>query len=92
MKETCPICGKIFICRCNFQIYCSKQCCKNAQKIKYAKRKPNPPPAKTLNQIAKEADACGLSYGKYKLQLKSGKTFEELKAAYEARKAGEGNN
>ena len=37
--------------------------------------------------MALEASECGLSYGKYKQALENGKTYEELKAKYEAEKA-----
>ena len=48
--------------------------------------KPKKPPKKTFNELVAESDACGMSYGKYKVALKSGKTFEELKAEYEKQK------
>ena len=37
--------------------------------------------------MALEASECGMSYGRYKLALEQGKTYEELKAAYEEEKA-----
>ena len=51
----------------------------------YKKGKPTKPPKRksTLDQITKEAAECGLSYGKYRAYLNMGKTYEELKAAFE---------
>ena len=91
-KKKCKFCGKTFETTCPAQIYCSGACryanertnrTKQAPPILRAKKK-----KKTIDDYIAESEACGLSYGKYKAQLRLGKSFEELKAAYEEKKAG----
>ena len=83
--RNCIVCGKAFQSTHPAKKYCSPECAgvKRAKKV----HKPKKPPKKTFDEIVAESDACGMSYGKYKLALKSGKTFEELKAEYAAKKA-----
>ena len=50
-----------------------------------SKPEPKPKPAKSFDDYAREADECGLSYGKYKVALKLGKSYEQLKAEYQRR-------
>lgn len=92
-KKKCKFCGKTFETTCPAQIYCSgacryanerANCTKQAPPILRAKKKKK----RTIDDYIAESEACGLSYGQYKAQLRLGKTFEELKAAYEEKKAG----
>ena len=80
----CIVCGKPLNSTHPAKKYCSPECAgvKRAKKVP----KPKKPPKKTFDEIVAESDACGMSYGKYKVALQSGKTFEELKTRYETRK------
>lgn len=98
----CAWCGDKFTQKKVNQIYCSHICCRLAYnkrrrderaaakaELKKLHRKifgERKKITSTLNQVAREADECGLSYGKYKVQLKMGKTYEELKTEYESRR------
>lgn len=99
--RTCAHCGDIFLPTTHQQIYCSKKCCilaqnkRNREERASAKKELNDLKKETFvenkkttsfEQISREADECGLSYGKYRAQLMLGKTYEELKAAYESRR------
>jgi len=79
--KTCPVCGKQFKTTGKTKIYCSADCRDSKPETVCIKREPSP-----FDIRIKEADACGLSYGYYSAQLRLGKTFEELKAAYEMRR------
>ena len=81
MKE-CIVCGKPLNSKYPAKKYCSPECAGVKRAPKVPKKKPN----KTFDEIVAESDACGMSYGKYKLALKFGRTFEELKAEFEAQK------
>lgn len=82
--KICPFCDKEFKTRYKHQIYCSAQCHKKKViadcSATYKKHVSSP---SNFDERIKQADACGLSYGNYVAQLRLGKTFEELKAAYE---------
>ena len=98
--KPCKFCGKVFEAINPNQIYCSVDCRYEhtlaESKKKTAERKNPAPPIlrakkkkkRTIDDYIAESEACGLSYGQYKAQLRLGKTFEELKAAYEEKKAG----
>lgn len=99
--KKCAWCGDNFLPTNESNIYCSKNCSRLAinkrardkraaekkeletlNKEIYGERKE---PTVSVEQLAREADDCGLSYGKYKVQrFTYGKTYEELKAAYES--------
>lgn len=79
--KICPACGKQFKTYSKNRIYCSAVCRDAKLETVCIKREPSP-----FDKRIKEADACGLSYGHYSAQLRLGKTFEELKAAYELKK------
>lgn len=79
--KTCPVCGKQFKTNSKNRIYCSTVCRNAKPETRCTKREPSP-----FDIRIKEADACGLSYGYYSAHLRLGKTFEELKAAYELKK------
>lgn len=83
----CIVCGKPFQCKNSLAKYCSRECAgvKRAKKVPKTKKTPT----KSFNELVAESDACGMSYGKYKVALKSGKTFEDLKTEYEIQKARE---
>lgn len=99
IEKICPNCGKTFATIRYNQVYCDKYCKKEFdykanQALKSEKKtiepvkKPakNAEPTSNLDTLINEAEACGMSYGQYKAQIKFfGKTFEELKAAYERR-------
>ena len=76
--KICPVCGKQFKTNSKNRIFCSTVCRDAKPETRCTKREPSP-----FDIRIKEADACGLSYGYYSAQLRLGKTFEELKAAYE---------
>lgn len=78
----CIVCDKLFQSLIPHAKYCSLECAG----LKRVKKAPKKKPKKTFDEIVKESDACGMSYGKYKVALQSGKTFEELKAEYEIQK------
>lgn len=71
----CEHCGKKFVPRNANQRFCCKSCGATFRATHRSKSKP----VKTLEQWQVEAAACGLSYGKYRAALASGKSFEELK-------------
>lgn len=75
LKIACKHCGKKFVPRNANQRFCCKSCGKTFRATHRSKSKP----VKTLEQWQVEAAACGLSYGKYRAALASGKSFEELK-------------
>ncbi len=80
----CIVCGNNFKTRHMSDKYCSPECA-----IKYNKPKPRPKKKKNnFEHRAREADECGLSYGKYQAALRHGKSFEELKKEYEIKKYG----
>lgn len=91
-KKKCKFCGNMFETNIPNQIYCSGAC-RSANTL--AESKKQAPPVivrekkknRTIDDYIAESEACGLSYGKYKAQLRLGKTYEELKAAYEERQA-----
>ena len=83
--------SKIYICEVCGSSYRLKQGgsrlhCPDCYRESKTTSNPKPKPAprlKSLDDYAREADECGLSYGKYKVALKLGKTYEQLKAEYE---------
>ena len=82
---------KIYICEVCGSSYQLKQggsrcLCPDCYRESKVTPKPKPKPApriKSFDDYAREADECGLSYGKYKVALKLGKTYEQLKAEYQ---------
>ena len=98
LLKKCVVCGKEFRAGQPFAKYCSDECQKLARQQllesvtkqtfevdgfnNFCKSLPKNP---LLDKHIKEADACGLSYGQYKAQLRLGKTFEELKAQHDRR-------
>ena len=98
LLKKCVVCGKEFHAGQPFAKYCSDECRKLARQQllesvtkqtfevdgfnNFCKSLPKNP---LLDKHIKEADACGLSYGQYKAQLRLGKTFEELKAQHDRR-------
>lgn len=85
-NKVCPTCGKRFNTVRAEQQFCSMQCCGVGIKLHKPKEKQKCPSHFELR--AREADECGLSYGKYTAQLRLGKSFEELKKEYEIKKYG----
>lgn len=85
----CAYCGKEFKPASNFMKYCSVECQKKANDAKKHEESKSPfakPKESFLDKWIDEANACGMSYGQYKAQIQIfGKTFEELKAAYDRR-------
>lgn len=89
-EKYCVVCGKKFTLT-NYRYSAKRTCsaaCRAKRKSVYAKDRYikellKTPRHKTLWDYAREADECGLSYGKYRAALNMGKTYEELKAAYE---------
>ena len=79
--RTCDICGEPLT-SSGSGITCDV--CRNNRDLYHApKPLPKKKPAKSFDDYAREADECGLSYGKYKVALKLGKTYEQLKAEYQ---------
>ena len=84
-NKTCEICGAEL--PKGRQKYCSNECLKFADKKHshgrrtYCEftRKKRDPNRKTIEQWNREARQCGMSYGKYRAAINSGKTFDELK-------------
>ena len=84
---------KIYICEVCGSSYQLKQggsrcLCPDCYRESKVTPKPKPKPApriKSFDDYAREADECGLSYGKYKVALKLGKSYEQLKAEYQRR-------
>ena len=91
----CAICGKEFEVHSNHKKYCSEKCAYEAIKARNRKQyyknkiqreiydemsmelqKKKVP----LEQLIKESQELGISYGKYRALLNMGKTYEELKA------------
>ncbi len=76
-ERVCPLCGSTFVLRGNYQKYCSPKCQKTAAREAAAERKrqarkieakpktDNPSP---LSVIAREANAAGMTYGRYVAQ------------------------
>lgn len=87
--RNCVVCGKTFQATHPRKKFCSPECAGIKRAKKVPKKRTKQILNKTFDEIVSESDACGLSYGKYKLALKTGKTFEELKAEYEAKKSGD---
>ena len=89
-KKKCLFCDKTFWTTVEQKKYCCIKCRTkaNAEKAKHTGQnsKSKIETGKTLEDYAREADECGLSYGKYKAQLRLGKTFEELKAEYDRKR------
>ena len=81
--KKCKQCGKEFEVTHHLQVYCSVECRIEAEKNRKKKKKSR---QSSLNEVARQADECGLTYGKYRVMLRMGKTYEELKAEYEVRK------
>ena len=90
----CPVCGKSFE-TYGPRKYCSLDCrheaiveygrrwkenCKLISSQRVAEVKPQI--VTSLEDKVRQAEQCGLSYGKYTAQLRLGKTFEELRAAH----------
>ena len=78
-NKNCPLCGKKFIPRNSKQKFCNNPCnskmlSKKTYSYKLIQRK-----AERLNELIRQADELKISYGKYRVLLNSGKTFEELK-------------
>lgn len=71
-RRTCPTCGHVFqVVSTSEKKFCCSTC-----KVNF---KPNDK-KKTLEDWAKEARACGMTYGKYRAAVEHfGKTFDELK-------------
>lgn len=90
-KKKCKFCGDWFETDQPNQIYCSAECRRDYDLEKHKKQAPviviEKNKKKTIDDYIAESEACGLSYGQYKAQRRLGKTFEELKAAYEERQA-----
>ena len=93
--KKCAICGKEFEVHSNHKKYCSEKCAYEAIKARNRKQyyknkiqreiydemsmelqKKKVP----LEQLIKESQELGISYGKYRALLNMGKTYEELKA------------
>ena len=80
VKRKCRACGAEFLADVSGdRHYCSLECFRSQQPG--ANRKPT-----RFEVVARQADECGLSYGMYRAQLSLGKTYEELKAAYDKKK------
>ena len=60
-EHVCKWCGNLFVSGSPHGDYCSNSCRKKAYKA-YA---PKNTKKKTINEIVKEADALGMSYGQY---------------------------
>ena len=72
----CKQCHEYFLPRTAQQQFCSKSCA-----VKYRRRNQPPrEPNQSLSQWIIEARECNLDYGTYRALIRSGKTFEELKA------------
>lgn len=71
----CDNCGQSYQPTSPAQRFCCKSCVETFRATHQSK----PKPVKPLEQWQNEAAACGLSYGKYRAALASGKSFEELK-------------
>ena len=88
MIKTCKYCRKVFETNLKIKIFCSPRCSyksrlKNIDSNRFFERE-DPEKIATrnqrLNQYIKEANECGLSYGKYRmLRDVYGKNFEEIK-------------
>lgn len=89
-KKKCKFCGDVFETDQPNQIYCTAEC-RSDYELEKKKKAPvivkEKKVKRTIDDYIAESAACGLSYGKYKAQLRLGKTFEELKAAYNERQA-----
>lgn len=72
----CDNCGHPFTPRNANQRFCCKSCADH-HSLNHTPCRCEP--VKSLEQWQNEAAACGLSYGKYRAALASGKSFEELK-------------
>ena len=89
--KTCKICGKKFVSAIENQVFCSTKCRNTYDDLQYSSnqdtrktgfyfsQKPRPKSGKSIEQWNHEAIQCGMSYGKYRAAIQSGKTFEELK-------------
>lgn len=91
-KKKCKFCGDVFETDQPNQIYCTAEC-RSDYELEHNKEKAPPivrekKKKRTIDDYIAESEACGLSYGQYKAQRRLGKTFEELKAAYEEKKDG----
>ena len=81
---TCKFCRKRFSTSTKGQKCCSVLC---SRLLKSGTELPSTElPAQSFEETARRADECGLSYGKYQAALRLGKTFEQLKQEYEAKK------
>lgn len=75
MKE-CEICGAEFKMQTNSQRYCSEDCRREGKALHERERRrlarePNPVPEHdSLSEIARKANALGLTYGKYVAMMK----------------------
>ena len=78
-ERSCLICGKKFIPRDKRQIYCYNPCTRKPLNKKTYSYKAIQRKAEHLNELIRQADELKISYGKYRVLLNSGKTFEELK-------------
>lgn len=76
IEKTCKYCGSKFTTCSEEREYCCKE-----HKIA-AWREPRERPR--FGELMKQADECGLSYGKYVAAIRAGKTYEELLKARKA--------
>ena len=79
-KRICPLCGKSFIPYASRQKFCQNPCTHsdpNAKKL--LQKEKHKQKTERFNEIIRQADELGISYGYYRALLNSGKTFEELK-------------
>lgn len=76
-ERVCPICGSTFVLDGNYRKYCSPKCQRQAEREASAEHKrqarkneakPKPPEPSPLSMIAREANAAGMTYGRYVAQ------------------------
>lgn len=76
-ERVCPLCGSTFVLEGSYRKYCSPKCRRTAEKEAAAERKrqtrkaegkPKTAALSPLSMIAREANAAGMTYGRYVAQ------------------------
>lgn len=90
-ERVCPICGSTFILEGNYRKYCSPKCQRQAGREAAAERKrqarkteakPKSPEPSPLSVIAWEANAAGMTYGRYVAQKAACASSESWKGKH----------
>lgn len=79
----CAHCRKPFVPANSKNRFCSRECAARYYR-KQSRTFPKKKHTKSLEEWQREAEQCGMTYGKYRAAVEQlGKTFEELKLNYE---------